>query len=237
MLSRPLPNLLSQKGFTLFELLIAIALFSLLGIATYRMFESVLRTDKAVRDQEQTLRELSRAILVMERDLLQIVPRSIRDGYGDRRDAFFGQMGAEDGSFAIELTRNGWRNPTGMRRSNLQRVRWRLAGQTLERVYWGVLDRDIGSQPRVQRVLEGVLDIKLRYLDEENVWHQEWPPSTSHIYRNSRNTVQQLPKAIELNLEHVRYGGIRCVFRLPDGLVSKSDHGEGLPNDGRTVHE
>ena len=91
-----------------------------------------------------------------ERDLQQVVGRPIRDGFGDERSALIGQLGGEDGAPVLELTRAGWRNPTGLRRANLQRVRWRLAGDNLERVYWVVLDRDIDSEPRVQRVLDNV---------------------------------------------------------------------------------
>ncbi len=41
-----------QRGFTLLELLIAIAIFALLALATYRMFDSVMQTDQATRVQE-----------------------------------------------------------------------------------------------------------------------------------------------------------------------------------------
>ena len=125
----------AMAGFTLLELLIAIALFALLGLATYRMLEAVMRSDEVVRAQEVQLRELGRAMWSLERDLIQAMPRPVRDGYGDEQNAFVGQMaGAADG-VSLELTRSGWRNPTGMRRANLQRVRWRLVGDTLERAY------------------------------------------------------------------------------------------------------
>nr|MBF0681931.1 type II secretion system minor pseudopilin GspJ [Pseudomonas sp.] len=147
-------------GFTLLELLIAIALFALLGLGTYRMLEAVLRSDEAVRAQERILRDISRAVWAVERDLQQAAPRPIRDGYGDEQNAFIGQVpGLEEGA-AFELTRSGWRNPTGLQRANLQRVRWRLAGDQLERLYWVVLDRDIDSEPRFQKVLDGVLDLR-----------------------------------------------------------------------------
>ena len=50
-----------QRGFTLLELLIAIAIFALLALATYRMFDSVMQTDQATRVQ-QRMRELVRAM-------------------------------------------------------------------------------------------------------------------------------------------------------------------------------
>ena len=203
-------------GFTLLELLIAIALFALLGLGTYRMLEAVLRSDEAVRAQEQVLRDISRAIWAVERDLQQAAPRPIRDGYGDEQNAFIGQMpGVEDGA-AFELTRSGWRNPTGLQRANLQRVRWRLAGDQLERLYWVVLDRDIDSEPRFQKVLDGVLDLRLRYMNDEREWHEEWPPFDP-VRGDPEAQAQRLPLAVELTLEHERYGVITRLLRLPDG--------------------
>lgn len=209
------PGRRMAQGFTLLELLIAIALFALLGLATYRMLESVLRSDEATRLQEQRLRELNRAIASFERDLQQAVPRPIRDGYGDERSAFIGQQGAEDGQSIVELTRSGWRNPTGLQRANLQRVRWRLNEQTLERVYWVVLDRDLDSEPRVQRVLEDLEDMRLRYMDEQGGWRDEWPPFDFN--RGSPQTsAERLPVAVELSFVHPRYGAISRLLRLPD---------------------
>ncbi|WP_313328861.1 type II secretion system minor pseudopilin GspJ, partial [Stutzerimonas balearica] len=105
-------------GFTLLELLIAIALFALLGLGTYRMLEAVLRSDQATAEQEQRLRALSRAVWLFERDLQQVSPRPIRDAFGDEANAFIGQTAGEDGAPLLELTRSGWRNPTGLRRAN-----------------------------------------------------------------------------------------------------------------------
>lgn len=203
-------------GFTLLELLIAIALFALLGLATYRMLEAVMRSDEVVRAQEVQLRQLGRAMWSLERDLVQAVPRPVRDGYGDEQGAFLGRMaGGEDG-VGMELTRSGWRNPTGMRRSNLQRVRWRLTGDTLERLYWVVLDRDPGSEPRVQRVLSDVSELRLRYLDSENSWHEEWPPF-EFGRGDPDEQARRLPIAVEVSFDHQRYGTITRLLRLPDG--------------------
>ncbi|NKQ09295.1 type II secretion system minor pseudopilin GspJ [Pseudomonas sp. SST3] len=203
-------------GFTLLELLIAIALFALLGLATYRMLEAVLRSDEVVRAQETQLRQLGRAVWRLERDLMQAVPRPVRDGYGDEQNAFVGQLAGFEGGAALELTRSGWRNPTGMRRANLQRVRWRLAGDTLERLYWIVLDRDLDSEPRVQQVLDDVIELRLRYLDAENSWHEEWPPF-EFGRGDPEEQARRLPVAVEVSFDHQRYGTITRLLRLPDG--------------------
>lgn len=205
-----------MAGFTLLELLIAIALFALLGLATYRMLEAVMRSDEVVRAQEIQLRQLGRAMWSLERDLIQAVPRPVRDGYGDEQNAFMGLNAGGDVGVALEMTRSGWRNPTGMRRSNLQRVRWRLTGDTLERHYWVVLDRDPASEPRVQRVLDNVLALRLRYLDAENSWHEEWPPF-NFGRGDPEEQARRLPAAVEVSIDHQRYGTITRLLRLPDG--------------------
>lgn len=218
-------------GFTLLELLIAIALFALLGLGTYRMLEAVLRSDEVVRIQEAQLRQLGRALWSLERDLIQAVPRPIRDGYGDEQNAFLGQLAGLDEGVAFELTRNGWRNPTGLRRANLQRVRWRLAGDSLERLYWVVLDRDVDSQPRVQRVLDEVSALRLRYLDSGSGWHEEWPPF-EFGRSDPEQQARRLPAAVEVSFEHPRFGSISRLLRLPESAPPLPEFSS--PDDSQT---
>lgn len=203
----------ARAGFTLLELLIAIALFALLGLATWRMLDTMLRSDEALRAQEMQLRQFARALWLLERDVLQAVPRPVRDGYGDEQNAFIGQLADVQGQPALELTRSGWRNPTGLQRSNLQRVQWRLSGDRLERLYWVVLDRDVNSEARVQAALEGVSEWRLRYLDETGQWHDEWPPF-EFGRGDPTMTARRLPAALEVSFEHARHGSIQRLLRL-----------------------
>jgi general secretion pathway protein J len=203
------------RGFTLLELLIAIALFALLGLATYRMLDSVLLTDSSTRAHEQQLRELVRAIAAFERDLLQVSVRPVRDPFGEPRPALLGEEGDDAG---VELSRTGWRNPLGLARADLQRVRWQLSGEQWQRRYWKVLDQAQDSQPQVQQALDGVLGIRLRYLDGDGNWQSSWPPPAASA--EARLTL--LPQALELVLEHRRYGELRRLLRLPDALPKEA---------------
>ncbi|MCI0917381.1 type II secretion system minor pseudopilin GspJ [Pseudomonas stutzeri] len=225
----------APSGFTLLELLIAIALFALLGLATYRMLESVLRSDEVVRAQEIQLRQLSRAVWRLEQDLIQAVPRPVRDGYGDEQNAFIGQLAGAAGGASLELTRSGWRNPTGMRRANLQRVRWQLAGDTLERLYWVVLDRDLDSELRVQKVLDDVSALRIRYLDANGSWQEEWPPF-EFGRGDPDEQARRMPVAVEVSFDHQRYGTITRLLRLPDGPAPAAQFvqpdSQGVPEPG-----
>lgn len=226
-----------QRGFTLLELMIAISIFALVGLGTYRMLDAVMKADAVTRANEQALRELTRAIGVLDRDIQQIVARPVRDAYGDHRAAVYFDIHAGDGVAVVEFTRTGWRNPTGMVRSQLQRVRWRLAGDTLERVYWTVLDQAADSQGRVQKILGDVESMQWRYLDAKGQWQTQWPVSLDSK-DEPETLLSVLPTAIELQLEHRRFGELKRLYRLPDSTpepdkdVKKRESGDGdVPPD------
>lgn len=218
-----------SAGFTLLEVLIAISIFALLALGTYRMLGSVLASDEATRNHELQLRELQRAFAVLEQDLAQVGPRPIRDAFGEPRAAFIGE--AEPA--AMEFTRLGWRNPLGTPRSAWQRVRWELVGSTLQRSYWTVLDQAVDSQPLPQKVLSEVRSLQLRYLDEHGNWLTEWP--SAQFDNDPKSRLLQLPRAVEISLEHSRYGLLTRMLRLPDMPKPKKLNANGSaeqPSDG-----
>ena len=215
-------------GFTLLELLIAIAIFALLAVGTWRMLGAVIDSDEATRVQEQQLRELVRAVSAFERDVRQVVSRPIRDPYGEPRAALLGEHQGDND--ALELTRSGWRNPTGAQRSRLQRVRWQLSGERWERRYWTVLDQSQDSLPQVQNALDGVTAMTLRYMDDNGDWQDSWPPAGL----TGDERLGRLPHALELTLEHRRYGELRRVLRLVDTPPRQPPQvGGEVPPDGQ----
>jgi general secretion pathway protein J len=216
----------ASAGFTLLEVLIAISIFAFLALGTYRMLGSVLASDETTRRHELQLRELQRAFAVLEQDLAQVGPRPIRDGFGDLRSALVGEVEP----VAMEFSRLGWRNPLGNPRSAWQRVRWQLVGNTLQRSYWPVLDQAVDSQPLAQQVLGEVSSLQLRYLDRDGNWQNEWPPAASNSDQQQR--LEQLPRAVEVSLEHQRYGVLTRLLRLPDTpKAQKKAPASGNPDD------
>ena len=210
-----------SAGFTLLEVLIAIAIFAFLALGTYRMLASVLASDEATRRHELQLRELQRAFAVLEQDLAQVGPRPIRDAFGEPRPALVG----DDEPAAMEFSRLGWRNPLGAPRSSWQRVRWELVGSTLQRIYWTVLDQAVDSQPLPQKVLTEVRSLELRYLDSQGNWLTEWPSAQDDSDPKTR--LVQLPRAVDIRLEHAHYGLLTRLLRLPDMPKPKKKAPEG----------
>lgn len=139
-----------QSGFTLLELVIAIAIFALLGLASWRLFDGVVRTQQGAGQHEREVRALQRAVGVIERDVWQAVAGSIVLVSG-----------------RLQLQRNHWPNPLDQPRSERQTVNYRLEAAAL----W----RDSrGEGPVIvqqQKLLEDVHSLSWRVFDAQRGWH------------------------------------------------------------------
>jgi general secretion pathway protein J len=67
-----------ETGFTLLEMLVAIAIFASLSMGAYQVLHGVLTSDEVAKKKETRLAELQLAFGLLERDVSQMVPRSGR---------------------------------------------------------------------------------------------------------------------------------------------------------------
>lgn len=211
-------HLAPSRGFTLLELLVALSIFALIGVAAYNGLYAVLNARADTDRQAQRLAEIQTALMLVGRDVEQTLARGIRNEYGDPQLPL--QGGAKDGPL-FEFTRTGWRNPTRLPRSNMQRIAYRIDKDNLVRISWRVLDRAQDSLPQEAPILGGVTEAQVRFLDEKLEWHAEWPPANlaTQLNPGSAPTNQgqqpQLPRAVELVLELKDFGRITRLFALP----------------------
>ena len=68
----------TQHGFTLIELMIALAIFAVLSAMTYGGLRAVLNARNQSDQQAERLATLQTALVIMGRDIEQATPRSIR---------------------------------------------------------------------------------------------------------------------------------------------------------------
>lgn len=200
--------LIPSSGFTLLELLIAITLFSIITAITYSGLKTVLDTEQQTDSHLNRLAKLQICLSLLERDIEQSVPRSVRNEFGDKLEPM---IGAETSDLLLEFTRGGYPNPMQLPRSNLQRVAYQLEDGVLYRINWQALDRPPESLPQRTRLLDDITSIKIVYFDQQMKPGNEWPPN---LQQGSTEPPSVLPKAIEITLELEKIGMIRRLFRV-----------------------
>ena len=211
-------------GFTMIELLAAMAIFSLLAVVMYGGVRWIVLEREIVMTRQAQLRDLQRAVNVLGNDFGQLALRPIRDELG--RDFLPALVSGLAGEFVVELSHDGWRNPAGASRGTLQRVQYRLEepevdeigkqptdGQfILVREYWPVMDRTLGMEGRTENVLSDVEQFTIEYLDSSNAWREIWPPAGSVA---GGAAPSDLPLAIRYRIESTVFGSIERLVEVP----------------------
>ena len=194
----------SQRGFTLLEVLIAVAIFALVSSATFTMLQQTIKASEQFDDKAAYLVELQRTHRLLQQDFMQAIPRTVRDEFGDVLPAVM----SEDMNWgtAIELTRTGRANPLAKARSDLLRLRYFFNGEQLIRRTWKRLDRAPQAEFQEQIVLDNVKTWQVRFLAGEQ-WLDMWPI-------NVDGSANDLPSAIEVNLSLSNDREFRWLFAV-----------------------
>ncbi|HEX6590711.1 MAG TPA: type II secretion system minor pseudopilin GspJ [Moraxellaceae bacterium] len=213
----------SHRGFTLLELLVAVAILAMIAVGSYRLLAGTVATRDQGLQHMRALHDLQKAEMILQRDLLQTAARPIRDEFGDNQPGFLLQQ-----DNVMELTRRGWRNPLQENRSDLVRVRYRVANEQLIRERWSVLDRDRASTPEKIVLLDHVQDFRLQVFANGG-WMTLWPT----LVQSQKKAVDiPLPEAVEITFSLAPYGAIRRVIPLPENEATAPSGSDGGSNGG-----
>jgi general secretion pathway protein J len=187
------------RGFTLLELLIAVAVFAVLSAVAYGGLQAVLNTDALTRERGAALAELQVTLAVLERDLRQVAPVGPRDRFGDRQPPLRYSVLATEPE--LELVRVGSGGT-----DRLRRVGWRVTEAGLERRLWPVVDAGGETEPMARVFLAAretaagrePVTLELRFVvqgsGEETVL-DSWPPLVA------TGETRALPALVEIVLE------------------------------------
>jgi len=182
------------RGLTLIELLVAIVIFSLLGLMAYRAVYSATESQKRLSEEYATWQRISRAINRVETELAQIGARSS------------GQIVNAQSALDVTTSDNG----------NIRLVYWRMddnqgarlsgldyADKTLSLLRWK--SADASQTPERSVLLTGVTSLTLNYAAQnDSNWRTSWPVSPA------RKT--EIPTGIRLEMEVAGIGRITRVF-------------------------
>jgi general secretion pathway protein J len=159
-----------QTGFTLLEMLVVFGIFALLGVIASQIVGRVIDNQAVLKERGDRLAEVQRAMQIIQRDVLQIAERPIRDQLGDPLEPVL--IGADG---LVEFSRVGWRNPLAVQRAEVQRVGYITQDGDLYRAYWNVLDRSPDSEPVLQSLLTDVEQIEFFAVDAIGNEYSFWP--------------------------------------------------------------
>jgi general secretion pathway protein J len=216
----PLARSARSRGFTLIEVLIALAITAFVATIAYTSLSTVIAGVESTREAATKTYELDRALMIVSRDIRQFVARPIRDEFGQLEPALSGGLLARS---MLSFTRSGWHNPRHYPRSNLQRVNYLVEDDALWRESYLVLDRVGDTQPRRVKLLDGVLEMNVGFLgtygqveagndgkvlDSSN-WAENWIVDTS-----APGAELPPPVALEIKLQLEGWGEIRRLYEL-----------------------
>ncbi|HYJ52423.1 MAG TPA: type II secretion system minor pseudopilin GspJ [Allosphingosinicella sp.] len=188
---------MKRAGFTLVEMLIALAIFGMLTAAGVALLTLTVRTQETSNRLLGEVGELRRLDALLTADLALAAPRLSRDRDGAVRPALIG--GAGDGELLLALVRRGGDEGA------VQRVEYRLREGRLERLAFAQVDGE--SRALVAPLLDGVGQVALRYRDREGAWTETWRATDR----------SRLPRAIELVSTTNRHGSVRQLFLVAGG--------------------
>lgn len=216
----------ANAGFTLLEMLIAIAIFAMIGLASNAVLSTVLTNDEVTRAFSTRLKALQQGFGAIERDLNQMVARTPRLLEGGRGSTVFqtGNDILDSESEALVFYRLGWLNPDGLLpRGSLQSVAYVVREGRLERWYFPYPEPEFGAEPIKTVVMDKVLSVEYSFFMEDK-WERKVEAT-------------KLPKAIAMEIEIEGLGKIQRKFLLPLGAAAPEksndeDSKDDQPDDG-----
>jgi general secretion pathway protein J len=195
----------AHKGFTLLEVMIAISITALIGVASTNLLSNIIESKNITDIRSQQLTTLQRFNQFVSRDVEQIINRGIRDQYGDIQAAII----IDSSDYLAEWTRLGWRNSpiNDDPRAEIQRVAFQLfdindeecegakkrltewgqfdpEGSCLLRYFWPVLDRSGDTEARTQIILDLVEDLEIEILVSSENNDEDSTPSAQQKESN-----------------------------------------------------
>jgi general secretion pathway protein J len=162
------------KGFTLVELLVALAIFALVSGFAYRSLNAMLESREALQKESRKWRDVALFVGRVERDLDSVLPRGALSSSGTPLAPVSSTLDVLSEGDGLALTRAG----SPLQENTLaapQRVAYRLRAGAVERLAWGSVDAAPRQDPVATPVLPQAAGLAFRFLDPKSgEWRTSW---------------------------------------------------------------
>ena len=193
------------RGFTLVELLVALAIFAILSGFAYRSLTALLESRDTLRNESRKWRDTAIFVGRVERDLRAVLDRGGTSPAGTPVSAVSSRVeGAGMQGPGLALTRSGGALQEGALAAP-QRIAYRLRDGRVERLAWGSIDPAPREEPGAVPILGGVRALEFRFLVLDE-WRTAW---------GAPGSGERLPSAVEMTLTLASGERIVRIMDLP----------------------
>ena len=198
-----------QQGFTLLELLIASIIFAIMAVMAYGGLDNVISNSESSQQALKRLQQIQQSVSVLNRDFSQIVPRNIRDEFGNSQPYLSAGNNIDN---LVEFSRGGRVNPANLLRSSLLRIAYQFDDEQLIRLQWPQMDRAQETEAKKTILIDNLDDVALRFLDQNAEWQEQWPPLNATSGTEGGDTTKLIGIEIVLHLKD--WGEIRRLYAM-----------------------
>lgn len=203
-----------SRGFTLLEMMVALALLALIGLIGSQILRSVLQSGELSREHVSRLGAAQQVFNLLEQDISQALPRPVPADLRYIQPTPLSAVAAIGAH--LQLVRRNWLNPASyLPRGSLEEVQWQRAEGGLQR--WSrsyvppaqdatrtqASPFAIAPPARLSAVFPQVSDMRLRYAINGR-WQTDWFAAYT------------LPQAVEVTLTLDGYGELMRVFFITE---------------------
>ncbi len=191
-----------KSGFTLVELLVAIAIFAILAALGWKVLDYLIKVKERNVVKEQKLGELQEAYQQFQRDTLQIIPVTANVN-GQIQPAL--SLNNNSNNQNLIFNKSGVTDPLQQGLSPYERIEYRYDAQEkkLYRLKYANLNVTAVAQPQSSVVLNNVEQFQVTVLNPNEM--TQWPDPSTDL--TNQTAIQALPKGLRIrfSIDNVEY--------------------------------